>query len=80
MQVHKNSVKWLQTFPYNIDKIFCKDSSKNPDLKLLEFYGRFFSKNLHFQRFLVKKVSSKVNSFYGLGLPLWHLHWISGLR
>ena len=34
----------FQTFPYNIDKIFCKDSSKNPDLKLLEFYGRSFLK------------------------------------
>ena len=45
--------------------------------KILGILKQIFFLNLYLRIFLVKQVSSKNCLFYGL--PLWHLHWISGL-
>ena len=75
--LHRNVAKSLLHSHGNIDKIFCKMAN---NIFHIENSGNFktnFFLNLYLRIFLVKQVSSKNCSFYGL--PLWHLHWFSGL-
>ena len=77
IQVYKNISSFTHRLHSNIGKIICKNVN---NIFHIQNFGNFktdFFLNLYLQIFLVKQVSSKNCSFYGL--PLWHLHWISGL-
>ena len=77
IRVYKNISYFMLRLHYNIGKIIHKNVN---NIFYIQNFGNFktdFFLNLYLQVFLVKQVSSKNCSFYGL--PLWHLHWISGL-
>ena len=76
IQVHGNTVKWLLTSPYNIDKIFCKNPSEKFLFQNFRNFKADFFLNLYLRIFFVKQVSFRSYSFYGVSL--WHLQWISG--
>ena len=72
IKVYKNISYFMLRLHYNIGKIIHKNVN---NIFYIQNFGNFktdFFLNLYLQVFLVKQVSSKNCSFYGL--PLCHLH------